>query len=339
MQKNTQGVSSATFNTRFLNKKRVVQAVLVGSLVSGVWIVATVPVSSQAIGPILAGSSPETTKILFVGDVMLDRSIRSAINRNGSTYVFGGVAPLLHSVDFVVGNLEGPITNNDSTSFGSEIGAPDNYVFTFPTTTPELLASYGFGLVSIGNNHIFDFGKEGVTETTTYLSDGGLSFVGDPLAVTPPVVVKNSNGIRIAFLAYNDFVGQDLAALTDAIRVTRASGVDVVVVLAHWGVEYVPEPPARVRTIAEQLAKAGADIVIGTHPHVIEPFEDIQNGSRTTRVYYSLGNFIFDQWFSPQVQCGLTVEATFTKSTTVHIAYKTTRVGLRKGGATVVGCN
>lgn len=338
MPRNIPVVWSATSKLPRTYKKQVVWGVLLGAFVSGGLVAATVPTSLQALGPVLIGTSTPKATVLFVGDVMLDRSIRSAITKKGSAYVFGGVAPLLQSADLTVGNLEGPVTNNPSTSYGSAIGGPDNYTFTFPTTSPALLTSYGFDVVSIGNNHIFDFGHIGVEDTIQYLHRAGLSFVGNPLSTSPSIVFKSVNGITIAFLAYNDFVGQDVSALKDAIARARLHA-NVVVVLAHWGVEYVSKAPARIQTLAHTLAKAGADIIIGTHPHVIQPFEDIQTGTHTTRVYYSLGNFIFDQWFSPEVTCGLTVQATITKTSGVHIDYMSTKVGLRSGGATVVGCN
>lgn len=272
-------------------------------------------------------------QVLFVGDMMFDRYIRTVLTRSGSEHVLGGVTPLLEEADFNVGNLEGPITDNLSSSEGTKVGDPTNMRFTFSPTVRELLRDYTFGLVSIGNNHIRDYGVEGVTQTRSYLSGVGIEYVGDPTGESSEPVIRDVNGVRLAFVSYSDFVAGDAERARAAIS---SAGADAVIVLAHWGNEYETEPPLRIRELARTFAKAGADLIIGSHPHVIGAVEDIDG----TRVYYSLGNFVFDQYWDPSVRCGLAVTASFVKtegSTTIQ--YAETRVGMRNDGATVLGCS
>ena len=120
-----------------------------------------------------------------------------------------------------------------------------------------------------------------------------------------------------------------------AVGRAHENGADYIVVLAHWGDEYTPEPPARLRQRAATFAASGADLVIGTHSHVIGESEDIG----TTRVYYSLGNFIFDQYWDESVRCGLAIEVVLTKMRgrttprfTRHLVH------LERTGATTLGC-
>lgn len=270
-------------------------------------------------------------RVLFVGDMMFDRHIRTALSRGAS--LLAGAAPLLGEADLNVGNLEGPVTDNPSQSQGTKVGDLANMRFTFDPAIRTLLNEYGFGLVSIGNNHIRDYGDEGVRSTTTYLADAGIAYVGDPSGRSPEPVVKEVNGVRIAFVAYSDFVRGDAER---ARRVIESSTADATVVLAHWGNEYEAEPPERVRELARSFAATGADLVIGSHPHVIGSVEDIGQ----TRVYYSLGNFVFDQYWEPSVRCGLAVTATFTKrGSGTGISYEEAQIGMHNNGTTMLGCS
>jgi len=108
------------------------------------------------------------------------------------------------------------------------------------------------------------------------------------------------------------------------------------VVLPHWGEEYIVEPRADVKERALRMSQAGADLIVGTHSHIIGLQEDIAH----TRVYYSLGNFVFDQYWEESVRCGLVVSATLTKEMgSTKAAYEETRVGMIKDGRTVRGCS
>lgn len=237
-------------------------------------------------------------EIFFVGDVMLDRYIRQVGKKKGYEHVFSCVAPTLSAYDVVVGNLEGPVTNEKSQSIQSSIGEPHNTRFTFSPESLAELRKY-FDVVSIGNNHIYDFGEEGIEETITHLSKENIVWVGDPRNEISQTIFQE--GLSISFVSYNQFFG---SASTTITNIERAEG-DIIVVLAHWGDEYVDANELQ-RRHAALFAQAGADIIIGSHPHVIQEYEKIGN----THIFYSLGNFIFDQYFSPEVQRGLGVLVT-----------------------------
>ncbi len=271
-------------------------------------------------------------KILFTGDLMFDRYVRTKALQFGEEHTLGGVAEFLAQADFVAGNLEGPITSTTSQSMGTTVGDPKNMRFTFPTTTPELLVRYNFGLVSLGNNHMLDFGREGVEETKRLLASVGIEIIGDPLRTAPDIVVKEVQGIRIAFVAYNEFFGQSLEDVEEAVRVAKETREpDAVFVMAHWGEEYLENPPERIIHAGRRFIDAGAHLVIGSHPHVVQPYEDYGSG----RIYYSLGNFVFDQYWNEEVRCGGAVIAVVSPS---GITYTEQNIGMERDGSTVLGC-
>lgn len=277
-----------------------------------------------------------TATIRFVGDVMLDRYIRRTIDTRGAAYVFGDVRTLLESADLTVGNLEGPITDSPSVSSGTGVGDTNNMRFTFSPPVASVLSAYGFDVVTIGNNHIRDFGTTGVESTKKHLTAAGIGLVGDPTGAVREPVYRDVKGIRIAFIAYNEFLGGDDERALQDIREAKRQSADTIVVLSHWGEEYAVEPRPDVRALAVRMKEAGADLIIGTHSHVIGTQEDIGN----TRAYYSLGNFVFDQYWEESVRCGLVVTATITKKgEDSSLSYEAERVGMTKDGKTVLGCS
>lgn len=237
-------------------------------------------------------------KILFVGDMSFDRNIRKMIDLHRSDYVFSCIDPLLQEADFVVGNLEGPITENKSVSLGSIVGSPENYRFTFPTTTAELLFKHNIKLVNIGNNHVNDFGLEGVSSTQAYLTDARVSYFGG-IEGNNPVYRMSHGDKQLSFISYNQFGGDSPEKTAEMIVEEKKMG-NIVIVYTHWGEEYIT-PTKQVRSTAHLFAQNGANLIVGSHPHVIQEHEIIGD----TSVYYSLGNFIFDQYFNADVTQGL----------------------------------
>jgi poly-gamma-glutamate capsule biosynthesis protein CapA/YwtB (metallophosphatase superfamily) len=252
-------------------------------------------------------SQPQAT-VLFGGDMMFDRTIRTTIDQKGGDFIFSCIDATLQESDLVVANLEGPITATSSRSVGSEIGAPDNFTFTFPLSTAALLAAHHIGVVNLGNNHILNFGSDGVRSTESALTNAGVRYFGDPLAQS--VAAETVHGISFAFINYNEFEPSSTASTTVAqIREARSSG-EIPVVYTHWGIEYATTSPQYVHALAHEFVDAGAAIVIGSHPHVVEDDEEY-NG---VDIYYSLGNFIFDQYWNTGVSHGLMLQVTFGTS-------------------------
>ncbi|HYE23410.1 MAG TPA: CapA family protein [Candidatus Paceibacterota bacterium] len=277
----------------------------------------------------------QVATFVFVGDIMLDRYIRQVLQTKGSMHVFGGVRDLLEQADVTAGNLEGPITDSASVSGGTKVGDLNNMRFTFPVTSASMLSSLGFDLVSIGNNHMRDFGASGVESTKRHLTNAGIAYIGDPNGADIAPVVREVNGIKAAFVGYNEFLGWQEEWTMQGIRDARRSGADLIVVMAHWGEEYTTEPAPRIDALLTRLKDAGANLVIGTHPHVIGSVKDMD----TLRAYYSLGNFVFDQYWNEEVSCGLVVTVTATKvRDDTTLSYKETRVKMERDGRTVIGC-
>lgn len=241
--------------------------------------------------------------ILFAGDMMFDRYIRTQSERMGREQVFDGVRRKLLSSDMVVANLEGPITSNVSKSKGSAVGEARNYIFTFDPAWAKVLADENIRLVNIGNNHILNFGESGLVETRQFLRDAGVKFFGDPTDDSFRSYVAILHGKRIGFVNYNQFYADaDHRSLAGIERLR--STVDVLFVYTHWGVEYAPATSEE-RRLAHLFIDRGADAVIGSHPHVVQERETY----RGKTIYYSLGNFVFDQYFSQETMRGLLVEA------------------------------
>lgn len=260
--------------------------------------------------------TPECATILFGGDMMFDRHIREKAQAVGNyDFIFRDLEPLLASADIVVANLEGPVTDFPSRSVGSEVGSTDNYFFTFePKVILDSLSRWPF-VVNLGNNHISNFGTEGLLQTKSYLSEAELGYFG---YTAPGQQVETTwhasvNGLRIALVNYNQFITGGLEQSMVDFAETRPTA-DVVIVYTHWGNEYVPENDVQ-RDLAHQFIDAGADLVIGSHPHVVQGIEDYTG----KRIYYSLGNFVFDQYFEEAVQNGLLVESTVCRSSETQV--------------------
>jgi poly-gamma-glutamate synthesis protein (capsule biosynthesis protein) len=259
-----------------------------------------------------ATSTQQSVRLLFVGDMMFDRYIRKMAIKYGEEHLFSCINPLLQEQDMVIGNLEGPITSRQSTSMDTKIGSPENYYFTFPTSTAKLLFDHNIKLVNIGNNHINNQRREGVVETKAVLQKAGVGYFGGLLG--DEIVYRETiHGISFSFISYNQFGGKGEDVVVANIKSEKELG-RVVIVYAHWGEEY-QDVRQEIRLTAKHFAESGADLIIGSHPHIVQSHELIG----TVLVYYSLGNFIFDQYFQKEVMEGLalSVEVSPDKKITI----------------------
>ena len=248
--------------------------------------------------------------LIFGGDMMFDRYIRTQSDRVGKEGILATVRAKLLAADMVVANLEGPITSNTSKSVGSAAGEARNYVFTFDPAWAKVLADNNIRLVNIGNNHILNFGASGLIETRQLLRDAGVKFFGDPMEESFRTYVASLCGRSIGFVNFNQFY-QDAEhrALADIERLR--STVDVLFIYTHWGTEYTPATTEEKR-LAHLFIDRGADAVIGSHPHVVQEHETY----RGKTIYYSLGNFVFDQYFNPETTRGLLIEVSLASDDT-----------------------
>lgn len=249
--------------------------------------------------------SPPAYRILFGGDMMLDRALRTKMETHGVDFPLAQLTSTFQTYDLVVANLEGTITTHPTRSVDTAWDDPNHFTFTFDPSVAPMLHRNNITLVSLANNHSDDLGLDGVTQTKQYLSDAAVSFFGNTGFEKQPqdrVFIKNDVSPSLAFVGYNQFVPDGFAtALADIQFATAAA--ELVVVMPHWGPEYVPAANDDIVNEAHQLIDAGADLIIGGHPHVVQQQEEYSGKT----IYYSLGNFIFDQYFDTRFQEGLLV--------------------------------
>ncbi|MBA7656013.1 hypothetical protein ES703_63926 [subsurface metagenome] len=238
--------------------------------------------------------------ILLVGDIMLDRGIEDLIKKNSIYYPFQKISHFLRGIDIVFGNLEGPIVKNPPELLDNSLK------FAFNSDVMKAISWCNFNLFSLANNHILDMGKEGLEETKKWLKKYRINFVGDPLSGSSDNL--NSSFLRddITFLAFNQifpFIVQEEEIIKKVKTVISSNPDNFLIVSLHWGEEYkLINSPAQ-HKLAHRLIEAGADLIIGHHPHVVQNIEKYQG----KLIFYSLGNFIFDQYFSPETQQGLAI--------------------------------
>lgn len=248
--------------------------------------------------------APAEATLLFAGDAMMhQKQIDVAMLSDGS-YSFNGyfddLAPLISEADYAVVNLETPVALGRYSGFPM-FNAPDSYV--------DALKSAGFDMMLTANNHTLDRHDSGLVRTARLLDAKGLDHIGTyrDVAERDSVLpfIRDINGFKIGFLNYTygtngidiqgdvvvDYIDRDQMA-RDITR-TRQSGAELVCVAVHWGEEYKLLPNVHQKSLADFLFSKGADMLIGGHPHVIQPMEmrpDIDGGNRF--LVYSLGNFI-----------------------------------------------
>jgi len=258
--------------------------------------------------------------MLFVGDIMLSsqRGVGKQIKEKGDyTYPFLKIADVLKSADLTFGNLEGPISFRGKDQGGQ-------YSFRADPKTAFGLVSAGFDVLSIANNHIFDWGEDAFKDSIYILKANGIDPVGGGMNYSDAnkPLIKKIKDTKVAFFAYSmiDYdIGKFEATLdvpgkssfneeklTREISRLKSSGdADIVVVSFHWGNEYEKRSHSKQQEIAYSMIDSGADLIIGHHPHVIQEVEKYKDGW----IAYSLGNFVFDQDFSEETMRGLMLEA------------------------------
>jgi len=236
--------------------------------------------------------------ILSFGDLMLDRYIRNRIEISGENYLFEDIKRFLSGSDLVIANLEGSFTD-----FKPKPLMPNNLLFTFDPGLVPVLADYGFNVFNLANNHSLNFGEEGLEQSKDYLNKAAIEYFGHPDNNKELSLVKEIRDQKIGFIGYNQLTEINFDRILAEVEKLDKE-VDWLIVFTHWGAEYqVMDFNSLQQAEAHQLIDAGADIIIGSHPHVIQPVEIYQNKV----IFYSLGNFIFDQTFSRETTQGLGV--------------------------------
>lgn len=291
-------------------------------------------VQGKLLKPVLGTvMAPEESRapvvLLFGGDMMFDRYLRTVARGKGGDFLLAELRPSFEQADLVVANLEGPITENSSLSETSAVGARENYFFTFDPSVASLLKRNHIDAVNIGNNHILNFKEDGVEQTKRSLGQAGVRFFGSPLATDERILFREIKGIKIALINYNQFVWQGKERAFQDIATAKQSA-EVVILYTHWGTEYVPATEI-VKNLAHQFIDAGVDLIIGSHPHVVQEREVY----RGKTIYYSLGNLVFDQYADESTRHGLLVQATFDPQTR-EFSFRDIPVTLKNNGQSVL---
>ena len=255
----------------------------------------------QVLEPVLA-PFVLPVRVLFVGDIMFDRVVATHADARGDSVLFAGVRELFADRDAVVGNLEGAITDNPSVS------QLDHSIlrFTFDPRMAKVLRDTGFTAVSLANNHSLDFGGFGYDDTLQYLAAQDIAAFGSPFNEQTLAVELLGHGKKLCLVGYHELFNPDPTSVLAKVTEARAL-CNLLVLVAHWGVEYEHGPSTRQQQLAHKFIDAGADVIIGAHPHVVEPLEIYKNRA----IFYSLGNFIFDQDWRSEVKRGLAVGIDF----------------------------
>lgn len=270
----------------------------------------------------LGQQQPAETDISFmaVGDIMLSRNVAATMAKNGKDpyFPFRNLENELHSTDFNFGNLESPFSGRD------DYNPSGSLVFNAPTWTAPGLGQYNFKVLNLANNHAFDQGLTGVTETKKILSDEYLKGIGtgNNLDEAWQGDTFSTKGITVGFIgasyasqndggvSTNNYVAriEDTTRLKNSIQAMKAKS-DFVVVTMHAGTEYTRTPNQSQIDFAHAAIDDGADIVIGAHPHWVQTTEQYKG----KYIFYSLGNFVFDQMFSQDTKEGLMLKITLSK--------------------------
>ncbi len=255
--------------------------------------------------------------IAAVGDVLMHGAVKEAAadhraqdNDEGFGWLWSPITDLLASADLTFANLETPIAPRAGQGSRS-------FVFNAPPIVVTALRRAGVRVVSVANNHLFDQGRPGFEETLARLDESGMAYVGagEPGREAGPRMLE-VNGLKLAFLGYSYGFNQAgntcppssrparpclRASILDPDRAVAdveaaARAADAVIVSIHWGTEYQQQPRAPDVALAHRLADAGALVVLGHHPHVLQPIELYPRADgRTALIAYSLGNFVSNQ--------------------------------------------
>lgn len=248
--------------------------------------------------------SEDPAQMLFVGDIMLARHVERLMGQHGVGYPFEGVHEAFTRYDAIVGNFEATIPE-------THIHTPDfTFQFSVRPTYLSVLKDVGFTHLSLANNHAYDFGQAGYIHTQKVCAEHELACFGRPAEVSGVSVQHLALGdTSIAVIAIHDTGAYVDRAEIDAVLAAHSkTDVSYLFAYIHWGEEYEKLHSVRQEALAHYLIENGVDAVIGHHPHVVQDIE-IYEGRP---IFYSLGNFIFDQYFVDEVQYGLGVEVSET---------------------------
>lgn len=305
-----------------LRYSAVVLPILVIFLVASTWIGRTDEVKD------IEPRKDQKLTMTMVGDVMMGRHVEEVTKRHGADYLFRHVKPYFDASDYVSGNFEHPILKDDVNKYEK---AEKSIHLRTDMDAIHAVKNAGFTVMNLANNHLMDYGEEGLRDTLDVFDRYNMEYVGggeNRKEAKEHINYQDVNGVRVATLGFTDAFVEGTIATKDRNGLLSANpdvlfdmiekaknedhgNADLVVVNVHWGQEYDTEATPRQKALAKAMVDAGADIIIGHHPHVLQSFDVYKDGI----IFYSLGNFVFDQGWtrtkdSAMVQYNLTEDGT-----------------------------
>jgi len=265
----------------------------------------------------------KTFTIIAGGDIMLSRGTRKYIDQYGSNYPFSEIRDEIITHDIAIANLECPISSR-----GKRFSPDKGIYFRAQPDVIEGLKYSGFNVLTLANNHILDWGMDAAADTMQFLKEEGLYFsgVGFSKEEAAKPVQFNLKGVQVGIICYNDiypftvmYRGRNIATNSldsqteEKIRDLKGA-FDVLIAAVHTGTEYLQEPEKEKIHKMRKLVDYGVDVVLGTHPHVVQEIEVY----RESLIVYSLGNLIFDQSWSPETSRGILLEIAFVGEKPVY---------------------
>ncbi|MBA4602293.1 CapA family protein [Thermoactinomyces mirandus] len=291
---------------RYIKRQKKKAAIhTVFALLAAVLLIIVFRIADLQAEPVEIRDDKSRLTISMVGDMLFGRYVdRVIVPARGYESLFRHVGLYLKHSDYVTGNFDQPVTEQE--------GYPKADKLMHVSTGPEVakvLKKAGFTTVNLANNHMKDFGRQGLLDTLKAFQEVNIDTVGAgyDLRDATEISYETIKGIKIATLGFSDLLPKDFQALSNRSGIAPADpdvffrdvakakkNADLVIVHMHWGKEYDSGYHPRQRDLGHALIDAGADIVIGHHPHVLEPVEVYRQGV----IFYSLGNFISDQGWS-----------------------------------------
>lgn len=259
----------------------------------------------------------EQINALIVGDIMMGRGVQILTDRFGFNYPFKNIINIFKGLDLIIGNFEGVLVENatfiplNSTSFG------------YPLSVAQELKNIGFNLLTLSNNHSLDKGEKALIQTRDFFKSIGIEPLGDYHSCKKDFYYQYKN---LLFIGAN-LVYQNKNCINEIIsnvkEIKLINPETFIIFIPHWGTEYVHHPNSFQKKTAYLLVDNGVDLIIGHHPHVVQAIEKYKG----KLIFYSLGNFVFDMYFSKAVQEGLGLGLSFKKDRLIIylIPFKSTK--------------
>ncbi|MBS4190477.1 CapA family protein [Bacillus sp. FJAT-49705] len=290
--------------TKYKNLKyaAIITPILILSLVITTWMGRTEEVEN--VEPL----KDQKLTMTMVGDVMLGRHVEEVIKQHGADYLFRYVKPYFDNSEYVSGNLATPILKDEVSNYSE---ADKSIHLHTDSSAIQAVKNAGFTVMNLANNHVMDYKEKGLLDTLDTFESSNMDYVGagkNRKDAKEQINYQDVNGVRVATLGFTDeFVSGDIATkeqggvlsanpdvffeMIAKAKDPKQGNADLVVVNVHWGQEYDTDTSPRQKALAKAMVDAGADIIIGHHPHVLQSFDIYKQGV----IFYSLGNFVFDQ--------------------------------------------